>query len=566
MAENNNNINSYAGFTIGPIYEVLSSARKTRELWFASYIFSWFMEKMIEELSRNSNIKFLLPYVDNPFKPNNSITGKYHDRFIFQSYLDKNNLFDEIQKASNDTSNFIVDVIDELVKEVGAKYLNNTDKNSIRDILKSYIQRNFVVFDAQSFGTSNIINFINGYLDSMEENRFFDTGILDRTCFICKALPAVIETNIWVKKKRTRSDTNPEEKPEPHFLCPLCFLKFHSLKSGQVKEKIRENNFRYPTILDISAVELLTDKVKAENPIFSDSEKDYEFKDIEETAKKVCTNDKYTENHLLKKLYFKYFAIIQADGDNLGKVIGARTNFNGIVHFSKSLFDFANKAEEIITTYKGYPIYICGDDILAFVPVAFKEENGNTKTVIDLAINLSNKYNELVDKGILGTSLSIGINIAYYKFPLSLALKNARMQLFDVAKKVDGKNALALLLTKHSGHQICFKFQFGSNDINNFSDILRKTLAEEINFPHSLHHNLSRFKTVIANIPDENRLKAFFENNFNEPEHKDFKRGIDIVMKYFEEVLFNTSCIKKDYCIEDILSKLAFIKFLRGEK
>jgi len=554
MMENNTEINSYAGFTIGPIYEVLSSARKTRELWFASYFFSWFMEKTIEALSTNGDIDFLLPYVEIPFNPNHSITGKYHDRFILQSSLNKEELFNEIQKASDDTLNFFVDLINEFVSKTGANYLKDADKDSVKNILNSYIQRNFIVFNTESFEQSNIINSINIYLDSMEENRYFNTGILDKSCFICRALPAVIEANVWVK-------SNNYERKE---LCPLCFVKHYAHKSDKVAEKIGMSDFRYPTVLDIAAVELLTEEVKNSNPIFKDYEKDYDLDVIKQALYETCEEE--TVDSLLKKAYFKYFAIIQADGDNLGKVLGKIKKPEGIANFSKSLFDFANEAEKIITFYKGYPIYIGGDDILAFAPVAFKESDGGTKTVIDLAIELSEKYKDLMNKDMLGTSLSIGINIAYYKFPLSLALKNAQMQLFGVAKKVDGKNALALLLTKHSGHQIGFNFQFGSSDIKNFSELLRKTLAEKIDFPHSLHHNLSRFKTVIANIPDEGRLKAFFENNFNEPEHSKYTSGIDSVMNYFKEVMFPVSTGQRFNCVKEILSKFAFIKFLRGEK
>lgn len=575
MMENNTEMKSYAGFTIGPIYGVLSSARKTRELWFASYFFSWFMEKSIEQLSKNNKIDFLSPFVKEPFEPNNSITGKYHDRFILQSYLDKGALFREIQEASNNTLDFFVGLIDNLVKQLRAKYINGANKNTVKDILNSYIQRNFVVFDANDFESSKesrsskkqkIVKYINKYLDSMEENRFFDIGILNKTCFICRALPANTKANVWVKPGGTKGETESKSRLIEKELCPLCFIKYYAHRSNEAKAKISKNNLRYPTILDIAAVELLTEEVKKQNPIFKDYEKDYEFEDIEQAVRK--TDSKEEADSLLKKSYSKYFAIIQVDGDSLGKVFDKLTNFDELESFSKSLFNFANEAEKIITFYKGYPIYIGGDDILAFTPVAFKGDDGKAKTVIDLAIELSDAYRDIVGKNHSETTLSIGVNIAYYKFPLSLSLKNARKQLFEEAKK-DDKNALALLLTKHSGHQIGFKFKFGSNDIKNFSELLRKTLAGDVDFPHSLHYNLSRFKTVIANIPDKDRLKAFFENNFNEPEHSKYTSDINSVMNYFKEVMFHVPREhrkKRLDCVKEILNKLAFIKFLRGEK
>lgn len=561
--ENNKEIKSYAGFTIGPIYEVLSSARKTRELWFASYFFSWFMEKTIEELSANKDIIFLSPYVKIPFEPNISITGKYHDRFILRSYLDKEQLFEVMQKASNDILEFFVELIDSLVTK-SARYIYGANIENVRDILKGYIQRNFVVLDKTAVKESEVIKSVNRYLDSMEENRIFAMGINNKTCFVCKTLPTVIETEIWVKEAGSA-----EGEKKIKGLCPLCFVKYHCLQSDKIKNKISEKDFKYPSVLDVSAVELLTDEVKAQNPIFKDYEKDYDFKDIELAVRKTHSKDE--ADSLLKKSYFKYFAILQADGDNLGKVLDKLTNFDELEKFSKSLFDFAEEARKIIKKYKGYTVYAGGDDILAFAPVAFKDSNGKTKTVLDLSIELSDAYKDIVGKNHSETTLSIGINIAYYKFPLSIALKNTREQLFGKAK-TDDKNALALLLTKHSGHQIGFKFKFGSKDIDLFSNLLSGTLGEEIEFPHSMHHNLSRFKELIAYIPDEDRLSAFFENNFNEPVHRNSKypQGIGKVENYLREVMLPLPIMEpikeRLDCVKDILSKLAFIKFLRGEK
>lgn len=570
--KNSTTINSYAGFTIGPIYGVFSSARKTRELWFASYFFSWFMEKMIEQLSKNNEIDFLSPFVTKPFKSNESISGKYHDRFILQSSFNKEDLFKQIQKASDNTLDFFAELISSLVIKIGAKYINGANEKTVRDILNSYIQRNFVVFDTNdiklstestSSEKSKIVKHINKYLDSMEENRFFETGIQSKTCFICRDLPANIEANVWVKSGATKKETKRNTSPSKEKLCPLCFMKYFAHMSEEVAKKISKSEFRFPTILDIASVELLTEKVKEQNPLFKDREKDYEFQDIEQAVRETHTKKEEADS-LLKKAYPKYFAILQADGDNIGKEVG---NIDS-VSFSYSLFNFANTAEKLIKSYKGYPVYIGGDDILAFVPVAFKDDDGKTKTVIDLAIELSEKYKEFVAQNTLKTTLSVGINIAYYKFPLSLALKNVRRQLFEEAKK-DEKNALALLLTKHSGHQIGFKFRFGSSDIKSFSELLRKTLAGDVDFPHSLHYNLSRYKTVMANIPDEERLEAFFENNFNEPEHSKFASGINQVKNCFKEVILSVpreQSEQRNNYVKELLSKLAFIKFLRGEK
>lgn len=555
---NISNFNSYAGFTIGPIYDVLSSARKTKELWFGSYFFSWFMEKIIDELSKNKDIFFISPYVGTSPVPPDTI-GKYHDRFIIGSTLDSNTLFRVIDEATKSALTYFVELIDKTVSTAGGRYINGADNKTLREILSWYIQRNFFVLDKSAINESKVVKVINSYLDSMEENRTFETGINEKTCFVCKILPAIIEADIWIKEP---GDT--KSRLEDRDLCPLCFLKYHSLTNNEVLNKIGKNNqFKYPSVLDISATDLLIDEIKTKlESKFKDE--DYEFDDIVKVYKEVKGNTEEV-NSFVKNHYFEYFVIIQADGDNLGKVLDKFKNPYAVPqNFSEPLFRFADQAAKIIKQFKGWPVYIGGDDILAFTPVAFKDKHGKTKTIIDLAEVLSKTYKNVLGENNPETTLSMGINISYYKFPLSRALKNAIEELNKA--KDSGKNSLALLFTKHSGHQEEFKFRFNSTDIVYFSSLLSRALAKEINFPHTLHHNLYRFKELIATVPDKCRLKAFFDNNFNEPMHSSlYSEGLEAVRDYFSSVMFECYPEERLKCVEDILSKLAFVKFLRGE-
>jgi CRISPR-associated protein Cmr2 len=583
--ENNCEPKTYAGFTIGPIYEVLGSARKTKELWFGSYFFSWFMEKLIEEIlkSNNKNIHFLSPYIKKPFEFNKSPTGKYHDRFILCSSLDKDGLFEIIKNASEKTIDFFVDIIDKLINNGFGKYLNSFNRDKVKEFLSWYIQRNFVVIDKEQLNNKNPFAFVNSLLDSMEENRTFKTGVNESTCYVCKVLPAVIEAYIYTKEKE-----EPEEEP----LCPMCFLKHFALFSDEVKKKIGKTDFKFPSTLEISAKELLSkdirDKLEGQTNNF---EKDFEYKDIENTYKEVYGDSKEIKKYL-KKDYFKYFAILQADGDNLGSTL-KQLNENDIEKLSQKLLDFSKEAERIIKDYEGYPIYIGGDDILALTPVAINKENGNFKNVFNLAKELHNKYSEVLCG--YGTTLSIGINIAYYKFPLSIALRDARNELFDVAKQKCKKNALAITYTVHSGdrHEIAFKFDkenICDNEITLFGRLISDVLSDTIKIPQGLFHNLSRFTELLSYITDEKSLSNFFENNFNEPEHLEkYKEGLERVKEYFEKVMlpcFNfdkqgcgdessdnsgTSDKKSPYekriaCVEGVLEKIKFIKFLYGEE
>ncbi len=574
-------IKSYAGFTIGPIYDLMSSAKKTKELWFSSYFFSWFVEKIISKLSLDNDITFVLPDFEKNSLPQISKTGRFPDRFIIYSKKEKDTLFETLNQVISDSVKYFVDIIDQLVTKTGSKYINGSNRDDVFKILNWYIQRNFVIFDGSVFAGKaalNVIAEINKVLNAMEYMRTFETGEDKRTCFVCKKLPAVINASIWYKPAFEEGKPH-ESENESKDLCPMCFLRYYAVESDRVLEKIGEaenHNFSFPSVLEISTKEMLTNDLREEIRSLghNDFDADFDFKVIENAFNKLYKEDEDKRKEFEKKEYLKYFAILQADGDNLSKVLASSSTYENIRDLSRNLFKFGSQAEKIITDYGGCPIYIGGDDILAITPVATRNSRG-FKNVIELAIDLAKKYELVVKKSCssttkFDTNLSVGINICYYKHPLSFALESARNQLFGVAKQVEGKDALAVAFTKHSGHQFKFSFKFGTEEIDKFSKLLNGVLYEDFVFPHGMHHNLSEYDFVLANLDKEEQFNAFFENTFNEPMHRDkYKKGIEAVRDYFKEVLLCKnvcSNVEKIKIVHDILTKLALINFLRGEE
>lgn len=64
----------------------------------------------------------------------------------------------------------------------------------------------------------------------------------------------------------------------------------------------------------------------------------------------------------------RYYAILVADGDRMGKVI-SRLDRNEHISFSKDLSKFANDARAIVRKHNGCMVYSGGDDVLAFLPL-----------------------------------------------------------------------------------------------------------------------------------------------------------------------------------------------------
>lgn len=128
---------------------------------------------------------------------------------------------------------------------------------------------------------------------------------------------------------------------------------------------------------------------------------------------------------------YGYFAVLQADGDNMGQLIDTVITQEDHRAFSERLANFSERAKTVVKEHDGYPVYAGGDDVLALVPV---------QHALSCARLLATEFNAAT-----GGSLSAGVAIVHYRQPLSLSRAAAR-DAEDTAKKADGKNSLCLAI------------------------------------------------------------------------------------------------------------------------
>jgi len=261
----------------------------------------------------------------------------------------------------------------------------------------------------------------------------------------------------------------------------------------------------------------------------------------------------------LKRISSKrYFAIIHADGDNMSKVIKNKENIEKV---SKSLFEYCIKSNEKIKSFGGQTIFAGGDDLLFFAPVYRKD-----KTIFDLCNDISNIFDEKIANK--DASLSFGVSITYVKFPLYEALEESRRLLFSKAKN-GNKNSIAFKLQKHSGQSVESVVYKGNKDIYNKFLKFTSTLEEkeEIgNFLHSIHHKIDTYKNIITQIgSDKEKLSNFFDNYFNEDEHRNYQTFFENLVEYIHLIYTNDN-IKQEEKLNLIYSTLRFIKFIKGDK
>ncbi|CAA6815677.1 MAG: CRISPR-associated RAMP Cmr2 [uncultured Sulfurovum sp.] len=247
---------------------------------------------------------------------------------------------------------------------------------------------------------------------------------------------------------------------------------------------------------------------------------------------------------------YKYIAIIYADGDNLGEYIKSQGD---VTKVSKNLFEFDKKAVASIEHYGALPIFIGGDDLIIFAPLLNKGE-----TVFDLLDTLSKDYKKALKTD--ESTLSFGVSLTYYKYPLYEALERARDALFGVAKNHEGKNAVAVSTQKHSGQSFDFCVGKDEDSYEKFLTLIKSVLKEEVELPHAVHHKLQSHQMLFKSIESE-RLESTFDNIFNEDIHKDtFEQGL----KEIRELMLSLGLEEKEQ--EKLFSMLSTIKVLRGDR
>lgn len=146
-----------------------------------------------------------------------------------------------------------------------------------------------------------------------------------------------------------------------------------------------------------------------------------------------------------------YYAVLMADGDFMGIVVDAQQTEEEHAALSAALLAFATAAQKVVAAERnrGLLVYSGGDDVLALLPV--HRAIACAAELADLfRRSLSHFKGQTAEGQEVSPTLSAGIVIAHHLEPLSDVLRLGRAA-EATAKGVPGKNALAVTLSKRSG-------------------------------------------------------------------------------------------------------------------
>lgn len=531
--------NTYTAITIGPIIDTLDATRKTRELWGGSYLFSYIIREIVLKLNKSD---VLLPYFEDETEwQNYHGAGLFPDKIIVKGEV---NIIDTFYAVLDDLSKKIEDWLKE--KRKAKRKLKADEINTYLQKYLRFIQVHFECNDDE-----NIIDKSTQLLDAKE----LQTKIIPIDEFVAK------------------------ENPLFYFLYHVneSFLFDDGFNTYRPKELTKRR--RFPSLIEIALKEFETaatsDYEKIEKKVEEVHEKFADLNDEKGQKKDETDILEFAEDLFPNSIRqpHKYIAIIQADGDKIGKLVAKVGNDPAqIQQFSKKLLEFSKKATDVAVSFGGSPVYMGGDDLFFFAPLIYNKEN-NKVTFFDLIDALDKEFQNIVCEYAKNElklsnndlpSMSFGVSLSFYKFPLYEAKKMAFSALFEDIKWSNKRNAIKLKFRKHSGQLIEMFIDKSKPDLwSNTLHFINTNLQEDATFLNSFTHKLHlQDKVLFEKLADNNqKLKAFVKNNNNEnyKQHKPFFKSLI----QFVHVIHNNHTNQtemKNY----LYSTLRFIHFLRS--
>ena len=227
-------------------------------------------------------------------------------------------------------------------------------------------------------------------------------------------------------------------------------------------------------------------------------------------------------------------------------------------------------ATQLIEDFGGLPIYAGGDDLLFIAPVIGKD-GSNIFNLLDAIEKVAFKgvhdvVNDLDKKDDEGNkieaSLSFGVSISYYKYPLYEALETARNLLFGKAKNIKQKKAVAWSLRKHSGGTFEAAFSLKDEKLKKqFGDLIATTTDNDT--VSAIAHKLRQEEAlvdVVLESGDQDRLDALFNKVLEfDKERAEYFDSVKAIMPTLYNVIG-----KKGY-VQALYSLLRTAKFIKGE-
>ena len=276
------------------------------------------------------------------------------------------------------------------------------------------------------------------------------------------------------------------------------------------------------------------------------------IRDLESIAAAGFTKDDKARKWMKKH---SYYVIVQSDGDNMGKLISDCTDDKAVNTFSKKCLDYTSVAAGLINGWGGVTIYAGGDDLLFIAPV----ENNNNENILYLLRCIQSEFEKTFGEGSDMPTVSFGVSVCYYKFPLYESFEIAFQMLRKAKDSRIGKNALALSFQKHSGLSIGILFKEFSKNLcykntikfinKHISESAAEDILNSVSFKMALHEALFVEAIKSHRNNTESSLEYIFKNTFDSDIHR--QTNVSVYLDDIGELLKSSGSqlvlIEKEY-------------------
>ena len=510
----------YVGITIGPIYATLMRTSTPAGMWFVSTMFSKVSEELCKELVRNGleRENIFSPYFSKKMFSIPDGIGLYHDRILFFTDSD---FIPKIPECIMAVKQRIASYFDISLNENRIE----TNVENSTEFIKEYLQIRYVYYQEEKF-SPDVIFKLNHTLDVME----LQEGYVYQT-----------SDEPLVKILEGEHEAGGNQKIKKSFLMTKDPAKPFKLKDNSIQAQI-----------------LKKDK--------------FEIRNVKEIAD---LHGMYEKSEEKCQKHFHYWALVKADGDNMGKMLEKLTSIEEITEFSYKCLQYGSEAAELIGEEDGVTLYAGGDDLLFFAPA---------KDILSLCEDINGIYHRIFDGFPQGedklTTLSIGVQICYYRYPLYEALA----QVSDLLNKAKakGKNRIAVSLQKAFGREIAFTLKYSEANDNQpdimklLIDFLPKDNIDEYKvWLQSVLHTVIQYKSLFKEALNHGvDMNIVFKNIFHhdvhqlEPSQKFLGKIVALFQAIHEEHKKEKNNNSTECVLERYESLLRYIRFYmeKGEE
>ncbi len=470
---------------VGPVQDFIASARRSRDLWFGSWLLSEISKVVGKEIGEtnlifpatlNGNIvNKILAIIDNPQDVETNCREAIENRLktIYEPMFKKIN--DKLKLTKLPDGYFkettaIAQILDMTEFYWSAiPYDENKDNYKIcRERVELLLNARKATreFDSVSWGSNAPKSSLDGQRESViEDDLIKNDEIKAQKIFGLRKKERLCGVGVLKRLAEKGTDDSFFSTSHVASLPLLSTLKNGEKTNKAVKDYIGkiadllfeiQNDELYKYIGKVPAN--LTHEVFKEydgHLLFENRLADLPFDNQEKLdeakkALKIFMKEAFGDEN---KKPLPYYALLLADGDRMGTFIDNQSNPKEHKKLSEALSRFATDVKEIVEKKEnnGCLIYSGGDDVLAFLPL---------HTVLGCAKELSDKFAEdlkdFKDANNLRPTLSVGIAVVHHTEPLQESLETMRRAEKE-AKSVRGKNALAIILSKRSGADTTIK-------------------------------------------------------------------------------------------------------------